>query len=234
MARLEYSGILRIRFLVMPMNWLMLMNMAKFLAQSLDIMSFGQRYRIKNWIYNLKNTNISPGAGLCSIDVRVGTEKPQFDFRYGYQIYPNKENYKLTNINESNGLTTTSATPEIEFIGLEKYTNVDKVIIYLDNEITETKRGRGRPRKNPEAIVAAAATTAIIANNVEKKKRGRPRKEETEAIVKEVEKTIKPANQQKKNTKKDELLTVEDEKENLKNNKIIKSKTQYRMGSPKN
>ena len=58
--------------------------------------------------------------GLCSIDVRVGTEKPQFDFRYGYQIYPNKESYKLTNINESNGLTTTSTTPEIEFTGLEK------------------------------------------------------------------------------------------------------------------
>ena len=81
--------------------------------------------------------------GLCSIDVRVGTEKPQFDFRYGYQIYPNKEKYTVSNMTES-GTTfkSTSTDPQISFTGLEKYTNVDKVIIYFNDAIASTTTGK--------------------------------------------------------------------------------------------
>ena len=81
--------------------------------------------------------------GLCSIDVRVGTGKPQFDFRYGYQIYPNKEKYTVSNMTES-GTTfkSTSTDPQISFTGLGKYIDVDKVTIYFKDPILQTTQGQ--------------------------------------------------------------------------------------------
>ena len=81
--------------------------------------------------------------GICSLDVKVGASKPTFEIEYGYQIYPNKETYTLTNMTESGTvLTTTTPDPMISFTGLGEYRNVNRVVVYLNNAITTTTTGQ--------------------------------------------------------------------------------------------
>lgn len=80
--------------------------------------------------------------GYCTKTVRVGAVRPEFDFRYGYQIYPNGETKTLSGITESGSrLTTTNTTPTITIKNLNKYTNVDRVVITLNSPIPTSTTG---------------------------------------------------------------------------------------------
>ena len=72
--------------------------------------------------------------GICAEVIRVGTEKPKFDFRYKYQIYPNGETKVLSGISESGtSLTTNTTNPQMTIKNLTKYTDVDRVVIELSS-----------------------------------------------------------------------------------------------------
>ena len=78
--------------------------------------------------------------GICSKNIRVGAEKPKFDFRYKYQIFPNGEKKTLSGLTENGSkLTTTSTNPVLTISNLDKYTNVDRVIITLNSNITNSQ-----------------------------------------------------------------------------------------------
>ena len=80
--------------------------------------------------------------GVCTKSVRIGAERPKFDFRYGYQIYPNGETKTLSGITENgSNLKTTSTNPVITFSNLNKYTDVDKVVISLSGTIPSSTVG---------------------------------------------------------------------------------------------
>lgn len=80
---------------------------------------------------------------ICSLDVRVGTSKPEFDVEYGYQIFPNKESYSLGNMTQNgNSFTTTSNDPLISFTGLSEYRSVNKVVVYFKDAIPQTVTGQ--------------------------------------------------------------------------------------------
>ncbi len=72
--------------------------------------------------------------GICAKTIRTGVEKPKFDFSYEYQLYPNGEAISYDGIS-ANGttLTTTNTTPKMTISNLERYTNVDRVIITLSS-----------------------------------------------------------------------------------------------------
>ena len=72
--------------------------------------------------------------GICSKTIRTGVEKPKFDFRYKYQIFPNGETYEISGINQNgNVLVTATTNPLLTIKKLSKYTNVDRVIITLNS-----------------------------------------------------------------------------------------------------
>ena len=80
--------------------------------------------------------------GYCTKSIRVGAEKPKFDFRYGYQIYPNGETKTLSGITENGTkLTTTSTNPILTISNLNKYTNVDRVVITLNGTVPSSTIG---------------------------------------------------------------------------------------------
>ena len=77
--------------------------------------------------------------GMCYTTVTTGLEKPIFDVRYGYQIYPEKERFSLENVSitGTNKLKTTSTNPTIKFNHMNKYSNVTAVIVDLSTEVTD-------------------------------------------------------------------------------------------------
>ena len=123
------------------------------------VLTYGIGTSISNRNYN-KNTELSGfnmgtttvigyvkdyagNEGVCSIDVRVGAPKPTFEVEYGYQIYPNKESYTLTNMTESGTvLKSTTTDPIISFTGLGNYKNVNRVVVYLNKAIEQTTTGQ--------------------------------------------------------------------------------------------
>ncbi len=76
--------------------------------------------------------------GVCGLDVKVGTSVPKFRYYYGYQIYPNKENYVLNQITEQTGnrLKTTGTNPTITLDRMSHYGQIEKVIVTLGENIT--------------------------------------------------------------------------------------------------
>ena len=70
--------------------------------------------------------DMAGNEGICSADIRVGTEIPKFNLYYGNIIYPdNSEYYTLSGITEvTGGLKTTSNTPKITIKNTAKYKNV--------------------------------------------------------------------------------------------------------------
>ena len=78
--------------------------------------------------------------GMCYTTVTTGLEKPVFDVRYGYQIYPEKERFSTSNVSitDTNKLkTSASGDPTITFNHMAKYTNVTAVIIDLITEVSD-------------------------------------------------------------------------------------------------
>ena len=74
--------------------------------------------------------------GQCSKLVKVGGNFPTFDFRYEYQIYPEGEDKTFTDITENGTvLTTTSNNPTMNITHLNKYINVDQLVITLNERI---------------------------------------------------------------------------------------------------
>ena len=76
--------------------------------------------------------------GTCSKNLRAGVQRPDFDIYYGYQIFPLKENYSVSNITVTNDkvLKTTSTNPTMTFTGMSKYANATRVVITTDNVVT--------------------------------------------------------------------------------------------------
>ena len=120
-----------------------------------DILTYGIGTSIDNRDYN-KKTTLEPGRGIttvigyvkdtagnegiCSVDVRIGAANPNFDFDYGYQIYPKQSNdnvsYTLSGITvNGNSHETTTTTPTIKINDLSKYQNIDRVAIKFSEAI---------------------------------------------------------------------------------------------------
>jgi len=75
--------------------------------------------------------------GTCSVNLRTGVQRPDFDIYYGYQIFPLKEDYTASNITVTNNvIKTTSTNPTITFSDMSKYSNANRVIITTENAIT--------------------------------------------------------------------------------------------------
>jgi prepilin-type N-terminal cleavage/methylation domain-containing protein len=82
----------------------------------------------------------SGNEGICYKTVKTGLAKPDFDVRYGYQIYPDKERINLTDVTKNgNKFSTTSDNPTIEFTNMDKYTNVTAVIVVLKTVVNDPK-----------------------------------------------------------------------------------------------
>ena len=77
--------------------------------------------------------------GICYKTVTTGIERPIFDIRYGYQIYPEKEVVTGTGveINANNTIKTTTTTPKITFTGMSKYTNATRVVMELSSAVSD-------------------------------------------------------------------------------------------------
>ena len=75
----------------------------------------------------------------CNLTLRTGIGKPDFDIYYGYQILPLKEKHTVSgmNITDNGKVTTTSATPKLTFTGMNKYTNVKRVVIVTEGTTLE-------------------------------------------------------------------------------------------------
>ena len=121
------------------------------------VLTYGVGTSLENRNYN-KETRLTVGSGIttvlgyvkdvagnegvCGVDVRVGTSKPDFKFYYGYPVYPNKERYTLSQITEQTGnvLKTTGTDPKITLERMSHYGQIEKVIITLSQNIaTSTK-----------------------------------------------------------------------------------------------
>ena len=77
--------------------------------------------------------------GVCYRTVTTGIEKPVFDIRYGYQIYPSKERFVLSGATQvgDNQIKTTTTTPTITFIDMSKYQNVTAIIMDFNSVIED-------------------------------------------------------------------------------------------------
>ena len=75
----------------------------------------------------------------CNLMIRTGIGKPDFDIYYGYQILPLKEKHSVSgmNITDNGKVTTTSANPKLTFTGMNKYTNVKRVVIVTEGTTLE-------------------------------------------------------------------------------------------------
>ena len=107
--------------------------------------------------------------GYCSLDVRVGGGKPEFNHKYGYQVYPKQTTdnltYTLSGITEGSGyLETTSTVPKITLTNLSKYRNVEKVVITLSQGIPSTTTGTVTPSGGSAktAIMTKDATEVVF------------------------------------------------------------------------
>ena len=146
-----------------------------------DILTYGIGTSIDNRDYN-KKTTLEPGRGIttvigyvkdtagnegiCSVDVRIGAANPSFDFDYGYQIYPKKENdnvdFTLSGITVSGtSHQTTSTTPTIKINDLSKYQNIDKVVVILNDNIPTNTIGIIRSDTMSSTATMAAGTKTI-------------------------------------------------------------------------
>ena len=77
--------------------------------------------------------------GICSANISLVEGNPEFTVRYGYYIYPGKENSTTSGITVSGtSHLTTNGNPTITLTGLSKYRDVERVVIYLNNTITRS------------------------------------------------------------------------------------------------
>ncbi len=77
--------------------------------------------------------------GTCSLNLRLGIQRPDFDIYYGYQIMPTKEKYNLTNasINDvQTSISINNANAKLTFSNMNKYENVKRVIIHTTNNVS--------------------------------------------------------------------------------------------------
>ena len=77
--------------------------------------------------------------GTCYKTVSTGVERPKFDIRYGFQVYPLKDRFTLTDAEQINNskIKTKSTTPYIEFNHMAKYQNVTALIMEFTSAISD-------------------------------------------------------------------------------------------------
>jgi prepilin-type N-terminal cleavage/methylation domain-containing protein len=119
------------------------------------VLTYGIGTSVKNRVYNKKETysieNVSGtttvigyvkdnagNEGVCYKTVTTGLERPIFDVRYGYQVYPQKDRFELSGVDQidANKLKTTSENPTITFTNMEYYKNVTSMTISFMQNIT--------------------------------------------------------------------------------------------------
>ena len=105
--------------------------------------------------------------GYCAQDVKVGVGYPEFDFKYGYQIYPKQANdnvkYTLSGITESGtNLTTTNTNPTITISDLGKYKDVEQVKITLSEGAPASTNGQISQGSMTETALIPLGTKEII------------------------------------------------------------------------
>ena len=106
--------------------------------------------------------------GICYATVTTGLEKPVFDVRYGYQIYPLKERFTTSNVSitDTNKLkTSASGEHTITFNHMNKYTNVTAVIVDLSTEVTDPTSWKLTVGSN--SYTAEGETTKRLRFNIE-------------------------------------------------------------------
>ena len=105
--------------------------------------------------------------GMCYTTVTTGLEKPIFDVRYGYQIYPEKERFETNNVSitDTNKLKTTSNNPTITFNHMDKYKNVTAMIVDLSTEISDPMSWKLTVGSN--TYTADAESTTRLRFNIE-------------------------------------------------------------------
>ncbi len=76
--------------------------------------------------------------GTCSLNLRLGIQKPDFNIYYGYQVFPLKESYTTSNITVTSDkvLKTTSNNPTITFDNMDKYVNANRVVITTSSTVS--------------------------------------------------------------------------------------------------
>ena len=106
--------------------------------------------------------------GMCYTTVTTGLEKPVFDVRYGFQIYPEKERFSLTNVSitASNKLKTSDSGEHIvKFTHMGKYNNVTAMIIDSSTEISDPMSWKLTVGSN--TYTAEAESTTRLRFNIE-------------------------------------------------------------------
>ena len=76
---------------------------------------------------------------VCTKTVRIGIERPEFDIYYGYQLLPTKEKYNLTGATistDETNITLNEANAKLTFSNMNKYDNVKRAVIYLNNYVS--------------------------------------------------------------------------------------------------
>lgn len=80
--------------------------------------------------------DLAGNEGVCTKEVKVGTNIPIFNLYYGYQIGLSDKNVEYININRNNNsLTTTTNGGTIKINNIAKYSNIEKVKITLSSGI---------------------------------------------------------------------------------------------------
>ena len=106
--------------------------------------------------------------GMCYTTVTTGLEKPVFDPRYGYQIYPEKERFTTNNVSitATNKLkTSASGEHTITFNHMDKYKKVTAVIVELGTAVTDPASWKLTVGGN--TYTADAETTTRLRFNIE-------------------------------------------------------------------
>ncbi len=124
------------------------------------LLTYGLGTSIKNIDYNKKDSlkldmglttvvgyvkDEAGNEGICSIDVRVGVPKPEFDVEYAYQLFPNQYEYTLSGLNLAGTILTTTTTNPVITFGTASYptfNGIKKLTVTLNTNIPTTTTGR--------------------------------------------------------------------------------------------
>ena len=104
--------------------------------------------------------------GTCSINLRVGIQRPDFDIYYGYQIFPLKERYTTSglNVTANTSIVTKSTDPKLTFTSQSKYKNVTRVVIVGNSAFYNPQDFRLKLDSGSEIAPSVAKSTRVEFN----------------------------------------------------------------------
>ena len=117
------------------------------------ILTYGMGTSLKNRDYNKKtqmtfNNGITTVIGyvkdvagnenICAQEIRVGTEIPKFNLYYGYTLDLDQYSAQLNGLNINGSVvTTSSSTPTITVYNTDRYSEIEKIKVVLNQAIDE-------------------------------------------------------------------------------------------------